>query len=102
IKPYRFVGEYPSNPLVRSLNISCLLQFSFTDDKNVQFQMGPESYLIMQKEKNVCLGILNGKEVGLRDKNVIGDISMQDKLVIYDNERKMVGWAAVKTCKRKV
>ncbi|GER37729.1 eukaryotic aspartyl protease family protein [Striga asiatica] len=41
---------------------------------------------------NVCLGILDGSEVGLGDLNVIGDISFQDKLVIYDNDRQLVGW----------
>ncbi|KAL0369270.1 UNVERIFIED_CONTAM: Aspartic proteinase Asp1 [Sesamum calycinum] len=32
-------------------------------------------------------------EVGLGNLNVIGDISMQDKMVIYDNERQQIGWA---------
>ncbi|GFP89823.1 aspartic proteinase asp1 [Phtheirospermum japonicum] len=69
------------------------LALSFTHAQNVQFQMRPESYLIVTKKGNVCLGILDGGEVGLEDINVIGDISLLDKLVIYDNERQQIGWA---------
>ncbi|KAL3638835.1 hypothetical protein CASFOL_016742 [Castilleja foliolosa] len=76
------------------------ITLNFTDDVNnvVQFEMLPESYLIVTDKYNVCLGILNGTGVGLEDMSVIGDISMQNKLVIYDNENEMVGWAAVDTC----
>ncbi|GFP89825.1 aspartic proteinase asp1 [Phtheirospermum japonicum] len=77
------------------------LALNFTDEKNVQFQMDLKSYLIIGESKNVCFGILNGTEVGLEDMNVIGDISMQDKLVIYDNENGKVGWAAIDTCDKK-
>ncbi|EYU31771.1 hypothetical protein ABFS82_03G097200 [Erythranthe guttata] len=69
------------------------LALSFTNAKNVQFQIRPEYYLVVTGQGNVCLGILNGGDVGLEDINVIGDISMQDKLVIYDNEKQQVGWA---------
>ncbi|OWM85106.1 aspartic proteinase Asp1-like isoform X2 [Punica granatum] len=65
---------------------------SFT--KNVQFQIPPEAYLIVTKHGNACLGILSGTEVGLEDHNVIGDISLQDKIVIYDNEKKQIGWVS--------
>ncbi|KAL3513646.1 hypothetical protein ACH5RR_026363 [Cinchona calisaya] len=69
------------------------LALVFTNAKNVQFQLQPEAYLIVTKQGNVCLGILNGTEVGLGNFNVIGDISLQDKLVIYDNEKQQIGWA---------
>ncbi|KAF2594100.1 hypothetical protein F2Q70_00042290 [Brassica cretica] len=46
------------------------------------------------KTGNVCLGILNGSEVGLQDSNVIGDISMQGTMVIYDNEKQQLGWVS--------
>ncbi|KAL8482204.1 hypothetical protein ACS0TY_027802 [Phlomoides rotata] len=84
-KPFKSVRDAASyfKPLV----------LSFTDAKNVQLQLRPESYLIVTEHGNVCLGILNGDEVGLDNINVIGDISLQDKLVIYDNERNQVGWA---------
>ncbi|MCH90912.1 aspartic proteinase Asp1-like [Trifolium medium] len=52
----------------------------------------PEGYLIVTKHGNVCLGILDGTEVGLGNLNIIGDISLQDKMVIYDNERQQIGW----------
>ncbi|KAL3641248.1 hypothetical protein CASFOL_016216 [Castilleja foliolosa] len=77
------------------------LALDFTDEKNVRFEMPLKSYLIVSLSNNVCLGILNGTDIGLGNMNVIGDISMQDKLVIYDNENGMVGWAAAKTCNKK-
>ncbi|KAI3758594.1 hypothetical protein L6452_06161 [Arctium lappa] len=61
--------------------------------KNVQFQLDPEAYLIISKHGNACLGILNGLEVGLESINVIGDVSLQDKIIIYDNEKQRIGWA---------
>ncbi|XP_022132180.1 aspartic proteinase Asp1-like isoform X2 [Momordica charantia] len=105
------------------------LALSFTDSKNVQFQIPPEAYLIISKFGNVCFGILNGSQVGLGNVNVIGgkmrntvgstknhfqvlffymlssnistsfspkfvtDISLLDKIVVYDNERQQIGWA---------
>lgn len=65
---------------------------SFMKAKNVEFQLLPEAYLILTEHGNVCLGILNGTEVGLGNYNLIGDISLQDKMVIYDNEKKRIGW----------
>ncbi|XP_073125978.1 aspartic proteinase Asp1-like isoform X2 [Henckelia pumila] len=74
------------------------LTLIFTEAKNVQFQLQPESYLIVT-HGNACLGILNGGKVGLGSLNVIGDISLQDKLVVYDNERQRIGWASA-NCNR--
>ncbi|CAN0892337.1 Aspartic proteinase Asp1, partial [Linum grandiflorum] len=68
------------------------LALSFTRSKNGQLEIPPENYLIVTKNGNVCLGILNGSEVGLGNFNVIGDIFMQDQLVIYDNEKQQIGW----------
>ncbi|OMO94965.1 Peptidase A1 [Corchorus capsularis] len=68
---------------------------------NTQLQLPPEAYLIVTERGNVCLGILNGAEAGLGTSNVIGDISLQDKLVIYDNENQRIGWAAA-DCARKL
>ncbi|KAJ9166681.1 hypothetical protein P3X46_021391 [Hevea brasiliensis] len=68
------------------------LALSFTKSKNVQLQLPPEDYLIVTKNGNVCLGILNGSEVGLENFEVIGDIFFQDKLVIYDNGNHQIGW----------
>ncbi|XP_059656334.1 aspartic proteinase Asp1 [Cornus florida] len=62
------------------------------------FEIPPEAYLIISRKGNVCLGILNGTELGMIF-NTIGDISMQDKLVIYDNEKQVIGWATA-NCNR--
>ncbi|KAF9678920.1 hypothetical protein SADUNF_Sadunf07G0086600 [Salix dunnii] len=68
---------------------------SFTNDgkSKTQLEFSPEAFLIVSTKGNACLGILNGTEVGLNDLNVIGDISMQDRVVIYDNEKQLIGWA---------
>ncbi|CAH8384580.1 unnamed protein product [Eruca vesicaria subsp. sativa] len=56
------------------------------------FEIPPEAYLIISRKGNVCLGILNGTEIGLQNLNLIGDISMQDQMIIYDNEKQSIGW----------
>lgn len=56
------------------------------------YDIPPEGYLIVSSKGSVCLGILNGTEIGLHY-NIVGDISMQDKMVIYDNEKRMIGWS---------
>ncbi|KAA0055449.1 aspartic proteinase Asp1 [Cucumis melo var. makuwa] len=68
------------------------LALRFTKTKKAQIQLAPEAYLIITKYGNVCFGILNGTEVGLGNLNIIGDISLKDKMVIYDNERRQIGW----------
>ncbi|KAF6152815.1 hypothetical protein GIB67_004644 [Kingdonia uniflora] len=67
---------------------------SFADGKKAQLELPPEAYLIITVHGNVCLGILNGTEVGLQDINILGDISLQDRMVIYDNEKQQIGWVA--------
>ncbi|KAE9446491.1 hypothetical protein C3L33_21614, partial [Rhododendron williamsianum] len=51
-----------------------------------------KNYFKPLEHGNVCLGILNGTAVGLGNFNVLGDISLQDKMVIYDNEKQQIGW----------
>ncbi|KAF3447004.1 hypothetical protein FNV43_RR12184 [Rhamnella rubrinervis] len=75
------------------------LALIFTNAKNVQLLLPPEAYLIVTRHGNVCLGILNGTQVGLGNLNIIGDISLQDKMVIYDNEKQQIGWAS-ENCNR--
>ncbi|KAH1213409.1 Aspartic proteinase Asp1 [Glycine max] len=70
------------------------LALSFTKTKILQMHLPPEAYLIITKHGNVCLGILDGTEVGLENLNIIGDISLQDKMVIYDNEKQQIGWVS--------
>ncbi|KAG9458947.1 hypothetical protein H6P81_003455 [Aristolochia fimbriata] len=60
--------------------------------KKAQLEIPPENYLIVSDQGNVCLGILNGTEMGLNDLNIIGDVSMQNLIVIYDNENRQIGW----------
>ncbi|KAL6984287.1 hypothetical protein U1Q18_017666 [Sarracenia purpurea var. burkii] len=72
---------------------------NFKKAKNAQLQLPPEAFLIITEHGNVCLGILNGTEVGLENHNILGDISLQDKIVIYDNENQQIGWATA-NCER--
>ncbi|KAI6690928.1 hypothetical protein NL676_027756 [Syzygium grande] len=85
VKPFKSVNEvkHQFKPLA----------LSFTKG-NAQLQLLPEAYLIVTKLGNACLGILNGGQVKLGELNVIGDISMQDKMVVYDNEKKQIGWVS--------
>ncbi|KAK1323341.1 Aspartic proteinase Asp1 [Acorus calamus] len=75
------------------------LTLSFTSARKALLEIPPERYLILTSHGNVCLGILNGTQAGLKDLNIIGDISMQDLMVIYDNEKNQIGWIPV-DCKR--
>uniref|UniRef100_A0ACD5WA95 Uncharacterized protein n=1 Tax=Avena sativa TaxID=4498 RepID=A0ACD5WA95_AVESA len=59
--------------------------------KNSVMAIPPENYLIVTKYGNVCLGILDGSVAKLNF-SVIGDITMQDQIIIYDNERGQLGW----------
>ncbi|XP_047979623.1 aspartic proteinase Asp1-like [Salvia hispanica] len=91
--PVCWKGAKPFKSVLDAANHFKPLALSFTNAKNAQLHLPPESYLVVTEQGNVCLGILNGGEVGLENLNVIGDIFLQDKLVIYDNERQRVGWA---------
>ncbi|XP_021806568.1 aspartic proteinase Asp1-like [Prunus avium] len=84
-KPFKSVGD--------AKNFFKPLALSFINAKNVQLQLSPEDYLIVSKHGNVCFGILNGTEVGLGNLNIIGDITLLDKMLIYDNENQRIGWA---------
>ncbi|GLU03866.1 hypothetical protein SLE2022_210390 [Rubroshorea leprosula] len=85
-RPFKSVRD------VRKFFKSISLAFKSNGAKT-QFELPPESYLIISNKGNVCLGILNGSDVGLKNLNIIGDISMQDRMVIYDNEKQLIGWA---------
>jgi hypothetical protein len=67
------------------------LFLNFGSGKNAVMEIPPENYLIVTKNGNVCLGILDGTVAKLSF-NVIGDITMQDQMVIYDNEKTQMGW----------
>lgn len=61
--------------------------------KRKQMDILPEGYLVVNKRGNVCLGILNGTAMGNVDTNILGDISLQGRIVVYDNEKNQIGWA---------
>ncbi|KAJ4834353.1 hypothetical protein Tsubulata_047239 [Turnera subulata] len=85
-KPIKSISE------VRNYFQSIAIQFA-TPTNVQQLLLMPEDYLIVSKNGNPCLGILNGSQhQELGNLNVIGDIFMQDKWVIYDNEKQRIGW----------
>ncbi|KAA8546423.1 hypothetical protein F0562_002838 [Nyssa sinensis] len=91
--PVCWKGPKPFNSTEEVKNYFKPLGLSFSS-RNVQLQLPPEAYLIISNHGNVCLGILDGgSQILTRPFNVIGEISLQDKLVVYDNENKRIGWA---------
>ncbi|RCV37414.1 hypothetical protein SETIT_8G060600v2 [Setaria italica] len=67
------------------------LHLSFATGKNAVMEIPPENYLIVTKIGNVCLGILDATVAKLSF-SIIGDITMLDQMVIYDNEKAQLGW----------
>ncbi|GLJ49819.1 hypothetical protein SUGI_1058340 [Cryptomeria japonica] len=61
--------------------------------KSKKFDILPEGYLVISSQGNVCLGILDGSRVNNGEYNIIGDISLQGYMVVYDNGYSKVGWA---------
>ncbi|XP_031492729.1 aspartyl protease APCB1 [Nymphaea colorata] len=57
-----------------------------------EFEIPPESYLVINGKGNVCLGILDGSKVHDGKTFILGDISLRGKLVVYDNVKKRIGW----------
>ncbi|KAE8716344.1 replication factor C 36 kDA family protein [Hibiscus syriacus] len=98
--PICWKGSRPFKSALDVRNYFSTFTLSFMGSSNVQLQLPPEAYLIVTGHGNVCLGILSGAEAGLGTSNVIGDISLQGKLVIYDNENQRIGWASA-DCSRK-
>ncbi|XP_057517034.1 aspartic proteinase Asp1-like [Amaranthus tricolor] len=72
------------------------LALKFSKVKNAVIEMSPEAYLVINQFGNVCLGILDGGEAGLEDINILGDISLLNKMMIYDNDNSRIGWATAK------
>ncbi|XP_020596570.1 aspartyl protease APCB1-like, partial [Phalaenopsis equestris] len=86
VKPFKSVLELNKyfQPIV----------LGFVSGKSLaQMVIPPENYFIVTEKGNACLGILNGNDVGLKDLILIGDISMQDMIIVYDNENQRIGWA---------
>ncbi|KAG6432604.1 hypothetical protein SASPL_104185 [Salvia splendens] len=70
--PVCWKGAKPFKSILDAANHFKPLALSFTNAKNVQLHLPPESYLVVTEQGNVCLGILDGGEVGLENLNVIG------------------------------
>ncbi|KAJ4819044.1 hypothetical protein LUZ62_031610 [Rhynchospora pubera] len=83
-KPFKSISD------VRKYFKSVVL--SFVNGKKSLLEIPPDNYLVVTEYGNACLGILNGSEVGLKDFSVIGDITLQDLMVVYDNENGQIGW----------
>ncbi|KAL0343228.1 UNVERIFIED_CONTAM: Aspartic proteinase Asp1 [Sesamum angustifolium] len=92
--PFCWKGKKPfkSTRDVRKYFKALSLSFPNGWRAKAQFEIPPEGYLIISSKGNACLGIMNGTDVGLSNFNMIGDISMQDKMLIYDNEKHVIGW----------
>ncbi|XP_076953682.1 aspartic proteinase Asp1-like [Bidens hawaiensis] len=84
--PVCWKGSKPFKSIQDVKNLFKPIMLSFAKSKKVRFQMDPESYLIISKYGNACLGILNGSEVGLESVNLVLQTSFHDKIIIYDNE----------------
>ncbi|CAL0319405.1 unnamed protein product [Lupinus luteus] len=91
-QPMCWKGPKPFKSVADVRNYFKPLALIFTKSNNAQLQLPLESYLVVTKEGNVCLGILDGSKNGLQNLNIIGDISFQGKLVVYDNDKKQIGW----------
>jgi hypothetical protein len=57
------------------------------------FTIRPEDYLIISDKGNICLGVLDGTEIGYGSTIVLGDVSLRGKLVAYDNDDNQIGWS---------
>ncbi|KAA8538440.1 hypothetical protein F0562_028014 [Nyssa sinensis] len=90
--PVCWKGTKPFKSIHDVKNYFKTIVLNFMNAKNIQLQLPPEAYLVVTDNGIVCLGILNGGEIGLGNFNIIGDISLQDKMVIYDNEKQQIGW----------
>ncbi|XP_052180040.1 aspartyl protease APCB1 isoform X2 [Diospyros lotus] len=58
-----------------------------------RFHIQPEGYLVISKNGNVCLGILDGSKEHDGAAFILGDVSLRGQLVVYDNVRQKIGWA---------
>eukprot|EP00252_Welwitschia_mirabilis_P015798 TRINITY_DN3506_c0_g1_i9.p1 TRINITY_DN3506_c0_g1~~TRINITY_DN3506_c0_g1_i9.p1 ORF type:complete len:308 (+),score=47.10 TRINITY_DN3506_c0_g1_i9:474-1397(+) len=87
-KRFRYITDVV--PYFKSLVLSFGGTSFFSSRK--YFEIAPEGYLVISKRGNACLGILNGTSVGIGNRNILGDISLQGYLVVYDNENNRIGW----------
>ncbi|WOL11926.1 aspartic proteinase Asp1 [Canna indica] len=98
--PVCWKGPKPFKFLTDVKNYFKPLTLNFVSGNRTLFEIPPEKYLIITKDGHACLGVLNGSGVGLGNINVIGDISLQEIMVVYDNEKQQIGWIRT-ACERK-
>ncbi|XP_008807681.2 aspartic proteinase Asp1-like [Phoenix dactylifera] len=92
--PYCWRGPRPFSSIADAQGYFKQLELRFADGA-ASMKIPPANYLIISEHHNACLGILNGTEEGLQSNiNLIGDISMLDLLVVYDNDKQRIGWAS--------
>ncbi|KAL6870813.1 hypothetical protein ACP4OV_014661 [Aristida adscensionis] len=58
-------------------------------EHGVTMMIPPKNYLIITESGNACLGTRGIRNLYMY---LIGGISLQDQLVIYDNEKEHIGW----------
>ncbi|KAK3152212.1 hypothetical protein QOZ80_2BG0155930 [Eleusine coracana subsp. coracana] len=80
---FRSVDEI--KPLFKNL----ALVFTKADKSSTTLEIPPENYLIITGNGNVCFGIFQTPIPGT---NLIGAVTMQDRIMIYDNEEEKIGW----------
>ncbi|GJM90287.1 hypothetical protein PR202_ga06553 [Eleusine coracana subsp. coracana] len=81
-----FGSVYEVKPLFKTL----ALVFKKANKIISTLEIPPENYLIISGNGNVCFAIHPNPVVG--GMNVIGAVTMQDRIIIYDNEAKQIGW----------
>lgn len=85
-------GDKPFNSTDEIINNTSLKPIILSFPKDVHFQLPVKQYIGRSGKGDICLLIENSKENGFNDDNVIGVLSMKDKIMIFDNERKRIGW----------
>ncbi|GKC40787.1 ketol-acid reductoisomerase, chloroplastic-like protein, partial [Tanacetum coccineum] len=96
--PVCWRGSQPFESIQDVKNIFKPIALSFENSQNTWIEMDPEAYLIITKDGNVCLGILDSATIEAPTVTLIGAISFLDKLIIYDNENQKIGWTTA-NCK---
>ncbi|TVU32691.1 hypothetical protein EJB05_24435 [Eragrostis curvula] len=84
--PHIYRSVYEVKPLFKTL--------SLVFPQQATLEIPPENYLMISRLGNVCFAILPAAEYhSLGDNNLIGAVTMQDRIVIYDTEARKIGWA---------
>ncbi|GKD86651.1 ketol-acid reductoisomerase, chloroplastic-like protein, partial [Tanacetum coccineum] len=89
--PVCWRGSQPFESIQDVKNIFKPIALSVKNSQNTWIEMDPEAYLIITKDGNVCLGILDSATIEAPTVTLIGAISFLDKIIIYDNENQKIG-----------